>query len=161
VRTEFLPDFTGKTLLDINLAFSCWLTDVYHTRAHSATAMTPFNRFTAQMQLLRPAPDDLTDHFRKTALRTVARDRTISLMGRVYEAPVELIGKRVSVLYHEDEPQWVEVRLAQTSYGKIRPVDLHVNAKVKRNKNREIELAEENTGHDYIGGKLWGKGGPS
>ena len=161
VRTEFLPYFMGKTLLDINLAFSCWLRDVYHTRVHSATAMTPFNRFTARMQLLRPAPDDLTDHFRKSALRTVAKDRTISLMGRVYEAPVELIGKRVHVLYHEDEPHGVEVRMAQTSYGKIRPVDLHVNAKVKRNKNREIELAEENTGHNYHGGKLWGKGGPS
>jgi putative transposase len=163
VRTEFLPCFHGKTLFDINQAFTCWLRDVYHGRIHSSTGMTPFKRFTAQMELLRSAPRDMLRHFRKAVLRTVAKDRTISLNGRVYEAPVDLIGKRVTVLFHEDEPEQVEVKLGAKSYGEIGPVDLHVNARVKRDKNRNLTISDEHSINEaakpeYQGGKLWGKG---
>ena len=37
-------------------------------------------------------------------MRTVAKDRTMALDGRLYEAPVALIGKRVNLLYHEHDP---------------------------------------------------------
>jgi hypothetical protein len=58
----------------------------------------------------------------------------------LYEAPVELIGKRVELLYFEESPEQVEIRCGTTSYGTLRQVDLHVNSRVKRDKNGQIEL---------------------
>jgi len=158
VRIQFLPGFQGNTLDELNEAFTLWLNDVYHARPHSATGQSPFERFTAHMECLRPAPEDLGNHFRKAVRRKVAKDRTISLDGRIYEAPVDLIGKQVTVLYHQDEPRRIEVRLNQTSYGILRPVDLHVNARVKRDKNRDLAIDDEKTDPGYRGGSLWGKG---
>ena len=89
----------------------------------------------------------------------MAKDRAISLTGRLYEAPVALIGKQVVLLYHADQPDKVEVRYQQVSYGLLRPVDLHVNARVKRDKNMDMDLYDL-SGSDYRGGQLWGKGRP-
>ncbi|CAO0824198.1 hypothetical protein DFAR_490010 [Desulfarculales bacterium] len=30
IRSQFLPDFKGDTLRDINEALECWIRDVYH-----------------------------------------------------------------------------------------------------------------------------------
>jgi hypothetical protein len=111
------------------------------------------------MECIRSAPDDLLDHFRVAARRKVAKDRTISLNGKVFEAPVELISKQVTVLYHPDEPDRVEVKLGKTSYGFLSPVDLHVNCRVKRTKNRDLEISTDQERGRYRGGRLWDKGG--
>ncbi|MFH1135729.1 MAG: IS481 family transposase [Pseudomonadota bacterium] len=157
VRGDFLPGFRGRTLDELNEAFDLWLRHVYHQRVHGGTGQTPLARFTARMECLRPAPRDLLDHFRQTVKRKVAKDRTISLNGRIFEAPVELIGKQVDVLYHDHEPELVEVRLNHKSYGRLRPVDLHVNARVKRDKNHNIAMDEDNGASRYRGGELWGR----
>lgn len=157
VRGDFLPGFRGRTLDELNEAFDLWLQHVYHQRVHSGTGQTPFARFTARMECLRPAPQDLLDHFRQTVKRKVAKDRTISLNGRIFEAPVALIGKQVDVLYHDHEPDLAEVRLNRKSYGRLRPVDLHVNARVKRDKNHNITLEENHNASLYRGGELWGR----
>ena len=158
VRTQFLSGFQGRNLDELNEALDLWLRDVYHQRIHGATGQSPFDRFTARIQCLRPAPEDLLDHFRKAVRRRVAKDRTISLDGRIYEAPVDLIGKQVTVLYHQDQEGPVEVRLGRESHGILKPVDLHVNAPVKRDRNRDIEIADHPTSRNYRGGSLWGKG---
>ena len=97
------------------------------------------------MECLRAAPDNLPDYFRKTVRRRVNKDRTVVVDCRLYEAPVELIGKRVEILYFEESPQQVEIRCGSTSYGTIRQVDLHVNNRVKRDKNGQIELVGESS----------------
>ncbi|MBL0379298.1 MAG: hypothetical protein JKP90_06425 [Desulfofustis sp. PB-SRB1] len=38
--------------------------------------MTPFNRFAAHLEMIREAPADLTDHFRKEVRRRVSKDRS-------------------------------------------------------------------------------------
>lgn len=84
----------------------------------------------------------------------MARDRTITLDGKLYEAPVQLIGKRVLILYHEQQPRNVEVFFNQQSHGLLVPVDLHVNCRVKRDRNKNTEL-ESAAKTDYRGGGLW------
>ena len=70
----------------------------------------------------------------------------------LFEAPVELIGQRVEILYHEHCPEQVEIRSAGLSYGLLRQIDLHVNARVKRDKNGQVEL----TGAAVTqSGRLW------
>ena len=94
VRSSFLPLFKGTGLTQLNDALTRWITESYHKKIHGATGQTPFERFTAKMHCLRTAPANLKDYFRKVARRTVSKDRSITLNGRLYEAPVALIGKR-------------------------------------------------------------------
>ena len=155
VRMQFLPGFKGKLLEELNEAFELWLDDIYHQRKHSSTGQSPFERFTAHMECLRAAPKKLRDFFRKLALRRVGKDRTITLNGKLYEAPVDLIGKQVQLLYHESRPEQVEIIYNQKSYGSLTLLDLHINARVKRDKNSgtEVNLFEQPS--KYQGGELW------
>ena len=154
VREEFLVGFQGKTLDDLNLAFDAWLTDIYHARKHTATGQSPFERFTSNMACLRAAPADLLDHFRKAARRTVAKDRTLTVNGKLYEAPVALIGKRVEILYHDSDPDRIEIRFGKQSYGYLLPVDIHVNCRVKRHNHKTV-LEATDVQKPYQGGRLW------
>jgi hypothetical protein len=131
VRGQFLSGFNGNTLHDLNEAFDLWLTDIYHQRTHSSTAQSPFARFTSHMQC------------------------TITLNGKLYEAPITLIGKQVLLLYHEKEPARVEVLYNHQSYGFLTPVDLHINARVKRDKHNRTDVYPSETTSKYQGGKLW------
>ena len=154
VREAFLTGFQGKTLDDLNMAFDAWLTDIYHARKHTATGQSPFERFTSNMACLRAAPPDLRDYFRKAARRTVAKDRTLTINGKLYEAPVALIGKRVEILYHENDPDRVEIRFGKQSYGYLLPVDIHVNCRVKRHNHKTV-LEAPDVQKPYRGGRLW------
>ncbi|CAO0819985.1 hypothetical protein DFAR_1260038 [Desulfarculales bacterium] len=76
-------------------------------------------RFTSTMECARLAHADLEDYL----------DRTVSLAGRLYEAPIPLIGKQITFLYHDR----VEALLESHSHGLLRPLDLAVNCRVKPN----------------------------
>jgi hypothetical protein len=89
----------------------------------------------------------------------VAKDRTISLNGKLFEAPVPLIGKQVTLLYHEDEPDRVEVFLSQKSYGFLTIVNLNVNCRVKRDNNHALEISSAQAEKNYKSGGLWKKRG--
>jgi len=152
VQTQFLPCFKGDTIEEINEAFDLWLSGDYHVRSHSATGQTPFKRFTSNMECLRSAPENLMDYFRKRIQRRVNKDRSVVVERRLFEAPVALIGKKVEILYHEESPEQVEIRYQEKSWGLLRQVDLHVNSRVKRDKNSQIELSGEGPCET---GQLW------
>jgi hypothetical protein len=155
VRSRFLPHVTATTLAELNGALDRYLNDDYHQRKHSATGQTPLDRFSSNMHCLRSAPENLKDHFRKVAIRKVNGDRTITLDGRIYEAAVALIGKRVELLYHQTDVETIEVRYKNKSYGMLRPVDLAVNYRVKRDKNNNPQIHTTDATRSYQGGKLW------
>jgi len=157
VRMQFLPGFRGKDLDELNEAFDLWLNEIYHQRKHSSTRQSPFERFTAHMECLRAAPRDLKDYFRQPAWRRVAKDRTVILEGKLYEAPVDLIGKQVLLLFHRDRPEQVEVFYDQQSYGFLNLLDLRVNARVRRDKysGTDLRISDQSK---YQGGKLWERG---
>ncbi|CAO0821135.1 hypothetical protein DFAR_2150001 [Desulfarculales bacterium] len=76
-------------------------------------------------------PADLEDCFKKKASRRVALDCTVSLAGRLYKTPEPLIDKQIILLYHDHNPDRVEVLLGTRSHGLLRPLNLAVNCKVK------------------------------
>jgi len=155
VRQQFLSTIQPGLCLDtLNEQFELWLRQDYHNKTHAAIGTTPAARFTAKMECIRSAPDNLSDHFRCIARRKVARDRTVTLNGRLFEAPVPLIGQRVDLLYHHDRPEKVEVRLAQKSYGYLQAVDLAVNCRVKRDKNNQPQIAASQ-GHSNKSGRIF------
>jgi putative transposase len=154
LRSDFLTAADTSSLKSLNASLNAWLDDVYHPRKHSGTGMTPFSRFTKNLACIRQAPRDLKNHFRNAVRRTVLKDRTVTVDGRLFEAPVLLIGKRVLLLYHEHAPNEVEAFWKQKSYGRLTPVDLHVNCRVKRDRNRNT-LVETSPREAYKGGGLW------
>ena len=154
VRMQFLPPLASALSLEaLNAAWSAWLND-YHQRRHSATGASPWQRFVDHMQCLRTPPDNLKDYFRAVARRTVAKDRTVTLDGHLFEAPVPLIGKRIELFYHKDQISRVEARLNNQSYGFLRPVDLNVNCRVKRDRNRNTQIAPGERPAPK-GGRIW------
>jgi transposase InsO family protein len=155
VRGQFLTGFKGQTLNELNEAFDGWLSNIYHQRKHSSTKQTPIERFAANLQCLRAAPDNLHDYFRMVARRKVNKDRSITLDGRLYEAPVALIGKRVELLYHHSQHQQVEVKYQNKSFGMLVPINLNVNCRIKRDKNNNPQIHSNTEFNEYGGGKLW------
>ena len=139
---------------ELNEALRQWITESYHKKIHSATGQTPFQRFTGRLHCLRSSPANLKDYFRKVARRTVSKDRSVTLNGRLYEAPVALIGKRVELLYHDREPEKVEIKCRNKSFGMIRTVNLNVNCRVKRDKNNNPQIQSNASLTIYHGGKL-------
>lgn len=152
VRSQFLSSFNGDSFDEINAAFTIWLDERYHQRSHGSTGQSPFKRFTANMHCVRAVPEHLKDCFRKTVRRRVNKDRSVVVDKRLFEAPVALIGKRVELRYHEESPEQAEIFSDGTSYGLLHPVDLHVNSRVKRDKNGQVELSGEG---DCQSGRLW------
>lgn len=73
------------------------------SKDHGCTKRS-FVRFLKHIHLTREAPKDMEDYFRKRTMRRVAKDRTVSLNGRLFEAPTGLIGKIVTLLYHDHDP---------------------------------------------------------
>jgi len=155
VRGQFLPGFKSHSLNELNEAFDGWLSTIYHQRKHSSTRQTPIERFAANLQCLRAAPGNLYDYFRKVARRKVNKDRSITLNGRLFEGPVALIGKRVELLYHQSQPQQVEVKYQNKSFGMLVPVNLNVNCRIKRDKNNNPQIHSDTQLNEYGGGKLW------
>jgi hypothetical protein len=84
----------------------------------------------------------------------VAKDRTISLDGRLYEAPTKLIGEYVQLLYHVARPNQVEIFHKNTSYGLLMPVDLRINCTVKRQRDKDQLVSQEQSDKRYGTGKL-------
>jgi transposase InsO family protein len=140
VRTDFLPSVRAKTLDELNLALDCWLRDLYHRREHRSTGQAPLQRYATHCECVRAAPKDLPDHFRQQARRRVAKDRTVAIAGRLFEAPIALIGKQITLFYHPQDPARVEARFEGKSYGFLGALDLNVNCRVKReNGNLKID----------------------
>ena len=146
------------TLEALNESLRQWI-DSYNNRVHSITKEEPLKRFTRNIECVRPAPKDLEDHFRKVVKRTVAKDRTIALEGRLYEVPVGLIGKRVILLYHKHDPARMEIQYDGKTYGFALMLDVNVNYRVKRDKGTRgrdtFEIGDDSKSR-YDGGKLFG-----
>lgn len=132
VRSQFLTIFTGQTLEQLNDAFTGWIHNEYHQRHHSSTSQSPLERFSNHLELIRKPPVDMDDQFRKEVRRRVNKDRTVSIDGRLYEAPTRLIGEQVGLLYHEETPLRVEIVLGGQTQGFLVPLDLHINSQIKR-----------------------------
>lgn len=142
VREQFLSLWRGNDLGALNEAFRSWLQQSYHPKVHPVTNQSPLERFSSHLECLRPVPSHLEDYFRKRTLRIVAKDRTVALNGRLYEAPIALIGKKVALLYHDHDPARVEIFLEEHSYGFMTLLDQRVNFRVRREK-LSIEIQSE------------------
>lgn len=157
IRSQFLPEIPAHiTLSEINERLASYLDSVYHQRIHGSTGEKPLDRYLNGAHALRKAPENLPQHFRKQAVRTVGNDRTVKLDGRLFEAPAGLAQMKVTLRY--ESPQRIEVFLDESSRGFLRPLDQEVNSRVGRKDNTGSEVGAkagslfENL-HKKIGGE--------
>src|SRR4030066_121739 len=159
-----LPPLPPPTLSlpTLNERFEQWCDQTYHRTVHGTPKEAPWDRYPRHLPLLRSAPKNLSDFFRTRARRKVDRDRTVTLHGRIYEAPVELIEKNVNLLYHETDPQRIEILYQDQSYGFLVPLNPHINARIKRNADRtdiqpQRPSSPPSAPISYQGGTLFGR----
>ena len=154
----------GVSLKELNQALWDWIDNDYHQRIHSSTKETPLARYLKHIHLIREAPKDMEDYFRKRITRRVHKDRTVSLNTRLFEAPTGLIGKIVTLLFHEHDPLRVEVLLGGTSHGYLVPLDLNINYRVRRDHHTTEIVPIDKTSQPcetpdfYKNGQLFGQG---
>lgn len=138
VRTAFMPHVTDEILADLsqlNRVLWAWLEAEYHQTPHRGLdGLTPLDRFLQDQALVRPAPEQLEHWLRMKLTRRVARDRTVHLDGRLYEAPDGFAGETVEVLYDPYDPgRPVHFRRrGETAERPLRRLDLHTNATLRR-----------------------------
>ena len=153
----------GPSLEKLNEALNRWLNEHYNVTVHSSTKQTPLNRYLKHAHLLREAPKDLNDYFRLQTTRKVDRDRTVSLNGMLYEAPIPLIDKTITLLHHQGDTARIEAFHEGISHGMLVPLDMKINCRIRR-KNNIVNLlppAQNQEAQDdqpkYTGGKLFGE----
>ncbi len=157
VRSAFVPHLSEQHLSELaalNRVFWAWLEAEYHQSSHRGIGgRTPIERFLDDAEKLRPAPEDLEPLMRMKVTRRVARDRTVRLEGRLYEAPDGFSGEKVEVLYDPYEPtRPVHMRRGgEDQEHPLRLLDPETNARLMR-VPRDVESEPEppQTGINYL-----------
>jgi hypothetical protein len=142
-----------RDLASLNRVWWSWLEAEYHHTPHGGLdGVTPLDRFVQDEVLVRPAPDDLDALMRMRLPRKVARDRTIHVQGRIYEAPDGFAGETVTVLFDPYDPFRPAhmVRKGESTEIPLRKLDLHVNATLRRLPREVEETTEPTTGISYL-----------
>jgi putative transposase len=157
VRMQFLSTIhNGIFFDDLNNRLNDYINIVYHNAIHGSTGEKPLNRYTRHVTLLRAAPKNIRDFFRNKVRRKVEKDRTVSLKSKLYEAPINLIGKNVDLLFHDNDPDRVEVIYEDKSFGFLTPLDKNINSRIKREKSGDY--AVENRESSLKSGSLFDEG---
>lgn len=73
----------------------------------------------------------------------VGKDRTVSLLGTLYEAPEGLIGNTVILLYHARDPLRIEVLFEGESHGFLIPLDVNLNSRIRRKSKKKEWIKPE------------------
>jgi transposase InsO family protein len=125
-----------QDLSHLNRLLFAWIEGEYHVKPHRGLGgQTPLDRWVKLSEGIRSLPRevDLDALFLEETTRRVAKDGTLALKGKTFEAGPELIGERVKVLF---DPFDLRRVIVETSRGKktaAYPVDLYSNRHVRRN----------------------------
>ena len=135
---ERLEDGDTRDLEALNRRLHAWIEGEYHHRPHRGLGgMTPLDRWSATADGVRcpgPGPGlDLDDLFLFEARRRVAKDRTVSLKSRLYEADPALVGETVTLRFDPAAPERpLKVVHDGRDAGLATPLDVHANAAARR-----------------------------
>lgn len=147
VRLQLLPLLRPANLASLdalNRRLWAWVEGEYHRSSHRGLdGATPLDKWASVADEVRYLGPDLDDLFLNEAKRKVARDRTVSLDGIVYEVDATLVGEVVTLRHDPSKPGrtvqvWTKGKLVQEA----KVVDVHGNCFVKREKPEGLRLAD-------------------
>ena len=133
-----------ESLDSLNRRLWTWIEGEYHRTPHRGLdGATPLDRWAALADEVRFLDADVDDLFLHEEKRKVAKDRTVSLRGVIYEVDAALVDEAVVLRFDPARPGrpvqvWHKGSLVQTA----KPVDVHANCFVKRDKPEGLRLAD-------------------
>ncbi len=143
VRRGFLPrvDLDHLDGIDgLNRLLFAWIEGEYHISAHRGLeGDSPLDRWVKLSGSIRPLPRDvdLDELFLEETSRRVAKDGTISLLGKAFEVGPSWIGTRVKVHYDPFDLRKVLIIPPRGERLDAFPVDLYGNRRVRRSQPME------------------------
>lgn len=138
VRMSFLKRLEIEKLEDLdalNRLLFAWIEGEYHVRPHRGIeGEVPLDRWMRLSEGIRSLPTDidLEELFLSETTRRVAKDGTLSMQGRRFEAGVNFIGQKVSVRFDPRDMRRVLIIGRGAESVAAFPVDLEGNSRVKR-----------------------------
>jgi putative transposase len=145
VRMQLLPLLGEADLASLdalNRRLWGWVEGEYHHRPHKGLdGISPFDAWaTRSDEVVLPGPDlDLRELFLFEDKRRVARDRTVSLRGVLYEVDALLVGETVTLRFDPGRAKGpVDVWHRGKKVHTARPVDAYANCFVKRNHDTKL-----------------------
>jgi transposase InsO family protein len=136
VRDRFLSGLSKEVTLDeINEAFSLWLKEDYHHKVHGGIDEKPIDRYHRSLkdvEMKRLTSAELDEVFLMRHERVVGNDATISFKGKIYEVPAAYIRQRIEIRHPVDDREALFLFENGARIAKLKPVDLHENARTFR-----------------------------
>lgn len=156
VQDSFIPEIKMqpvKSLSELNDLYFAWEKTEYNNKVHSSIGMTPKERWdmslNAGTKLRFFSPVELEEIFLHAEERSISKYGEISFEGNLYEAPVELIGKRVIVRYNPFHLEYLHVYFKDKYFGTAKLIDL------KTKKHRSVATIPEESGYESNISKLY------
>jgi len=120
------------SLLELNAAFSRWVSNTYHMRIHGSTRQSPHERFSASGHPLRTVeePEKIDPLFYKRSERVVRKDGTVTLGKKLLEVNLSLRAMKVEVRYNPLLFDRIEVWHKGSFQGLASVVNLHLNSQI-------------------------------
>ena len=146
-RMQLLPRLGPADLASLdalNRRLWAWVEGEYHHSPHRGLdGATPLDKWAQVADEVRYLGPDIDDLFLDEAKRKVARDRTVSLGGIVYEVDAVLVGEVVVLRHDPTKPgRQVQVWLKGARVQDATVVDVHANCFVRREKPEGLRLAD-------------------
>lgn len=137
VRMQFLPRLGAQELASLdalNRALWAYVEGEYHQAPHRGLGeMTPLDAWAVKATHIKHAGADIAELFLFEEKRKVARDRTVSLRGVVYEVDATLVGQTVALRFDPARPRGPVQVIAQSGRAPDAvPLDKHANCFVRR-----------------------------
>jgi len=140
VRIQLLPTLAEADLTSLdalNRRLWAYVESEYHQAPHKGLdAKTPFDAWAMACSGVKvPGPElDLNELFLFEEKRKVAKDRTVSLRGRLYEVDALLVGETVTLRFNPSaQTPAIDVWHKGKKLQSARLVDAYANCFVKRN----------------------------
>src|SRR5690554_2677129 len=149
VQESFLPEIKNqpvKSLSQLNDLYFAWKKNEYDEKVHSSIGITPKQRWEDSLKngakLKYFSPVELEEIFLHAEERTVTKHGVVSLEGNTYEAPAELIGKKVVVRYNPFHLEYLHIYYMDKYFGTAKIIDL------KTQRHKSIGSLPEESGYD-------------
>ena len=146
-RMQLLPLLGPADLASLdalNRRLWTWVEGEYHRSPHRGLdGATPLDKWAQVADEVRYLGPDIDDLFLNEAKRKVAKDRTVSLGGIVYEVDAALVGEVITLRHDPSKPgRTVQVWAKGKKVQDAKVVDVHANCFVKREKPEGLRLAD-------------------
>jgi putative transposase len=144
------------SLDELNRLFRAWVETCYHAQVNDSTGQSPADRWRQGWERCQPkrVKTHLIDKaFKWSAVRTVTIHGTIQLEGNTYQVGLELVGRKVEVVYDpfdltKDIDVWWDGQPA--GQGQLVQVRRHTHRKAVQAAKDEYSQPATPTGIDYL-----------